>query len=171
MTNITSVWALAGWFICAGFVCPVADGQASESQHDVQRPPIGGPLKAGWQLHVHNRRRFATPVSSSVDADGSLAIASAGSHISIRLRRITNWSAHKAQIRAAFGPVPVVHEDSNRRLWFGIGEEPSVRRFVDVTQGVSVCAGLIGIRATTTPDADDTRHIAESIGPTPESRP
>jgi hypothetical protein len=78
----------------------------------------------------------------------------------------------QGQIRAALGQVQVVHEDSDRRLWFEIAEKPRVQHYVDVAQGLSVCTGLIEIRAATTPDADDTaRRIAESIGPTPGSGP
>jgi hypothetical protein len=102
----------------------------------------------------------------------SLALAPDGSYISIRMFRITSWPAHKAQIRAAFGRVTVVHEDSDRRLWFEIGDKPRVQHYIDVTNGLSVCSGLFEIRTATTPDADDTsKRIAESVGPAPDKWP
>jgi len=86
--------------------------------------------------------------------------------------KITSWSAHKAQIKAAFGRVKVMHEDSERRLWFEIGDKPRIQHYVDVVNGLSVCSGLLEIRTTTTPDAEDTtKRIAESVGPAPEKWP
>ena len=125
-------------------------------------------LKAGWQLLSYDGCRFAVPGSWRADADGSLAVAPDGSNIAVRTFTVTNWSAHKAHILAAFGGVRVMHEDSEHRLWFEIGDSTRAQHYVDVRDGLGVCAALLEIRAATTPNADDTtRRIAESIGPAP----
>jgi hypothetical protein len=85
--------------------------------------------------------------------------------------RIKSWSDHKAQIKRAFGRVNVVHEDSDRRLWFEIGDTPRVQHFIDVANGLTACNGLLEIRAATTLTAEDTNRIADSIGPAPAHRP
>jgi len=150
----------------------VLDAQKPEQQREVKVPGIDVLLKAGWQLFLHDGCRFAVPGSWHADGDAALALAPDGSNISIRAFRITSWSAHKAQIKAAFGHVPVMHEDSERRLWFEIGEKPRIQHYIDVANGSSVCSGLLEIRAATTPHADDTtKRIVESIGPAPDKQP
>jgi hypothetical protein len=79
--------------------------------------------------------------------------------------RIVNWSTHKTQIRAAYGRVKILHEDSERRLWFEIGDKPRVQHYIEVANGLDVCSGLLEIRATTTDAQDTTKRIADSIGP------
>ena len=75
----------------------------------------------------------------------------------------------KAQIKAAFGRVNAMHEDSDRRLWFEIGDKPRVQHYVDVVNGLSVCSALLEIRTATTSDAEGTtKRIVESVGPVPE---
>ncbi len=83
---------------------------------------------------------------------------------------MTNWSAHRAQIRAAFGQVRVLHEDSARRLWFEIGDEQRTQHFIDVANGLGACTGLLEIRAATTLTAGDVNRIADGIGPAPDKR-
>jgi hypothetical protein len=147
---------------------PVVRAQRRERQQEVKVPGLDVSLKAGWQLLFHDGCRFAVPGSWHVDADGNFALAPDGSNVSIRLFRIASWSAHKGQIKAAFGRVNVIHEDSDHRLWFEIGDKPRIQHYVDVSNGLSVCSGLLEIRAATTPDAEDTtRRIVESIGPAP----
>jgi hypothetical protein len=153
-------------------VGPALDAQKPERQQEVKIPGIDISLRAGWQLLFHEGCRFAVPVSWHADADGSLAMAPDGSYVSVRMFKITSWSAHKAQIKAAFGHVNVVHEDSERRLWFEIGDTARVQHYIDVPNGLSVCSALLEIRGATTSDADDTRkRIAVSIGPAPEKWP
>ena len=125
--------------------------------------------KDGWQLLVHQGCKFAVPGFWHPDAEGSLATAPDGSNISVRLFKITSWPAHKARIKAAFGQVNVMHEDSDHRLWFEIGELPRVQHYVDVAAGLSVCSALLEIRVAATADADDTaKRIVESVGPAPD---
>lgn len=121
---------------------------------------------SGWHTFLRQGCRFAVPSSWHADADAGLATAPDGSTISVRMFRIASWPAHKAQIKAAFGRVNVVHEDSDRRLWFEIGDKPRIQHYIDVANGSSVCSALLEIRSASTQDADDlTRRIAESIGP------
>jgi hypothetical protein len=151
---------------------PVVRAQRPERQQEVKVPGLDVSLKAGWQLQFHDGCRFAVPGPWHIEAAGNLAIGPDGSNLSIRLFRIESWSAHKGQIKAAFGRVNVVHEDSERRLWFEIGDTPRIQHYVDVSNGLSVCSGLLEIRAATTPDAEDTtRRIVESIGPAPARWP
>jgi hypothetical protein len=146
--------------------------QRRERQQEVRIPGIGIMLKAGWQLLFHDGCRFAVPGSWRQDADEGLVVAPDGSNLSVRMLRITSWSVHKAQIKAAFGHVNVLHEDSDRRLWFEIGDKPRIQHYIDVANGLSTCAGLLEIRTTTTPDAEDTTtRIADSIGPAPDKWP
>jgi hypothetical protein len=121
-------------------------------------------LKSGWRLVSRQGCQFAVPVSWRPDDEG--ATAPDGSNISVRLFRVASWPAHKAKIKAAFGRVNVMHEDSDHRLWFEIGDKPRVQHYVDVPNGVSVCSALLEIRTSTTPDAEGTaKKIVESVGP------
>jgi hypothetical protein len=123
-------------------------------------------LKAGWQLLFHDSCRFAVPASWHANGDGSLVLGPDGSNLSVRTFKVANWSTHKAQIKAAFGQVNLLHEDSDRRLWFEIGDRPRVQHYIDVVNGQTVCSSLLEIRANTIPDLDETvRRIVESIGP------
>jgi hypothetical protein len=120
-----------------------------------------------WQPLVHEGCRFAVPASWRATEDTSAVFAPDGSNLSVRMFRITNWSTHKTQIKAAYGRVKILHEDSERRLWFEIGDKPRVQHYIEVANGLAVCSGLLEIRATT-PDAEDTtKRIADSIGPAP----
>lgn len=168
----TFALVVATALLAAAVVGPPLDAQKPERKQEVKIPGIDVSLKGGWELLFHDGCRFAVPVSWHADPDGSLARAPDGSNVSIRMFKTTSWSAHKAQIKAAFGPVNVMHEDSERRLWFEIGDKPRVQHYVDVPNGLSVCSALLEIRAATTPDAEDTtKRIAESIGPAPEKWP
>ena len=94
-----------------------------------------------------------------------------GSNLSVRMYRIKSWSDHKAQIKRAFGRVNVVHEDSDRRLWFEIGDTPRVQHYIDVVNSLTTCTGLLEIRTATTLGAEDVKRIADSIGPAPAHGP
>ena len=144
---------------------PVAtDAQKPEPLHDVHVPNRGVTLPPGWQLIVHDYCQFAVPGSWRAFADGSRAPD--GSNLSIRALNILSWAAHKAQIKAAYGRVKVVHEDSDRRLWLEIGDAQTSQHIIDVASGLSACMGLLEIRATTL-KAEDVRRIVDSIGPAP----
>jgi hypothetical protein len=148
------------------------DAQRPERQQEVRIPGTDISLKAGWQMFFHQKCRFAVPGSWHPDADGSRATAPDGSNISIGVFNVTNWSAHKAQIKAAFGHVKVMNEDSDHRLWFVIGEEPRLQHYIDVWNGSRVCSALLEIRGITSPEGQDTvRRIAESVGPASDNRP
>jgi len=149
-----------------------AGAQKPERLHEVHAPGPGIPLKAGWQLLFHDGCRFAVPGSWRPDADGGLVSAPGGSNLSVRAFKIANWSAHKTKMRATFGQVKVLHEDSDRRLWVEVGDSESSQHFIDVASGQRVCIGLLEIRGATTPDAaDTTNRIADSIGPAPDTWP
>ena len=150
---------------------PVIDWQGPRRGQEANGPGRDVGLVDGWQVLLHQGCRFAVPVSWRADAEGSLATAPDGSNMSIRMFTITSWPAHKAQIKGAFGPVNVLHEDGERRLWFEIGHEPRVQHYIDVLNGLTVCSALLEIHPAT-PDADDTaRRIAASIGAAPGSWP
>ena len=152
--------------------CPSLDAQKPERKQEVTIPGTDVSLKAGWRLLFYKGCRFAVPVSWRPDADGCLAVAPDGSNVSIRTFTIVTWSAHKAQIRAFFGHVIDVHEDSEHRLWFEIGGHARVQHYVDVPNGLGVCSGLLEVRAATMPDAEETtKRVVESIGPAPERWP
>jgi len=146
--------------------------QKPERHHEVTIPGTDIQLKPGWQLLIHDRCRFAVPESWQQNADAALAMAPDGSSLSIRTLRVMNWSAHKHDIRAAFGPVRVVHEDSDRRLWLEIGDKWRVQHYIDVPNGLNVCSVLLEIHSGPTLDAEDlAQRIADSVGPAPDNWP
>jgi hypothetical protein len=144
-------------------------GAQRPEQQEVGIPGSGIMLKAGWQLLFHDGCRFAVPGSWRPNADGGFVSAPDGSNLSVRMFRITSWPAHKAQIRAAFGQVNVLHEDSDRRLWFEIGDKQRTQHYIDVANGLHTCTVLLEIRAVPTKESEDTTNrIADSIGPAPD---
>jgi hypothetical protein len=162
----------AGVFIVSALVTALATGQPVGAQRperpqDVRVPGPGVLLKIGWQSHVYDGCRLVSPASWHEAADGGSMVAPDGSSLSVRTYRIKSWSDHKGQIKAAFGRVNVVHEDSDRRLWFEIGDPPRVQHYIDVNNGTTVCTGLLEIRTATTLTAEDVNRIADSIGPAP----
>jgi len=146
--------------------------QKPERHREVKIPGTDILLRPGWQLFVHDRCRYAVPESWQPNADATLAIAPDGSSVSARTLRVTNWSAHRREIRTAFGHVRAVHEDSERRLWLEIGDEARVQHYIDVPNGLSVCSVLLELHGGLTPDVEETaKEVANSVGPAPENWP
>jgi hypothetical protein len=143
------------------------DAQRPERAQDGRVPARGILLKARWQWRSYDGCQFAVPGSWHAAPDGSSTVAPDGSNLTVRMFRIKSWSDHKAQIKRAFGRVNVVHEDSDRRLWFEIGDTPRVQHFIEIVNGLTACNGLLEIRAATTLTAQDTNTIADSIRPAP----
>jgi hypothetical protein len=133
----------------------------------VTGPSLAGGQKAGWQRLFFRGCDFAVPVSWHPNDDASMVQGPDGSNLTVRMFRITNWSAHKAQLKTAFVYLDRVHEDSERRFWFEIGHPSRVQHFIDVLSGPVACNGLLEIHTTTTLTADDLRRIADSIAPRP----
>lgn len=140
------------------------DAQGPERQHEGNIPGTELPLKAGWKRLVYHECRFAVPASWRPNEDASLVTAPDGSNVSIRTFKIPSWSAHKSQILNAFGRVRVLHENSDHRLWFEIGDPPRIQHFIDVSVGASVCNALLEVRGSTL-TFDDVTRMADSIGP------
>jgi len=164
----TSASTVIVGLVAVAVMARAVDAQRPEQKQEIRVPGTRIMLKAGWQLLFHDGCRFAVPGSWRPDVDGGLVSAPDGSNLSVRMFRITSWSAHKAHIRAAFGQVKVLHEDSDRRLWFEIGDKQRTKHYIEVANGLSVCDGLMEIRTTTTPDAEETANrIGDSIGPAP----
>jgi len=159
--------------VATALVEPLPHAQTPERNREVKLPWMDLSLKEGWQLLFRQGCRFAVPGSWHTDADNGFAQAPDGSNISLRTFKIANWSVHKAQIKAAFGHVNVMHEDSNRRLWFEIGSQPRVQHYLDVLHGLSVCSALLEMRGElTTPDVEDTvMRIVDSVGAAPDKWP
>jgi hypothetical protein len=170
LTNKTFAPTLVGF--CAVIAClrPVG-AQRPERQQEVHMPGIDVVLKAGWQLLIQGGCRFAVPGSWQTTAGRSAAFSRDGNNLSVRMMPIANWSAHKAQMKATFGRVNVLHEDSDRRLWFEFGDQRRIEHYIEVANGLSACIGLLDIRAATTLSADDANRIADSIGPAPDHWP
>ena len=158
--------------LCAMLVSAVAlDAQKPERSQEVLVPGIGVALKAGWQLLMEHGCRFAVPRSWQAAADGRGAFSPDGNSLSVTELKITSWSAHKAQIKAAFGHLRAVHEDSDRRLWFEFVDNHRLEHYIDVANGSDACVGLLQIRAAATLNQDDADRIADSIGPAPDRWP
>jgi hypothetical protein len=168
MTDIRTL----GPMLFVGLVAVAVDVRTAEAQKPERRREArvsgaGGTLRAGWQLLSQDGCRFAVPVSWRAAPDESLMVAPDGAgSLSLRTVRIPTWSIHKAQIKAAFGHLKVVHEDSDRRFWFEFGDEKRITHYIAVHEGPSACVGLLEIHATAAPIAQDTTNrIIDSIGP------
>ena len=156
----------------AAMASGVSGAQRAGRQDDVRTPNVGFELTPGWQLLVYDGCHFAVPGWWRAGPDAGSAHAPDGSSVSVRAFRITSWSEHKAQIRAVYGHVNVLHEDSARRLWFEIGDAQTTQHYIDVAIGLDACAALLEIRGTTAPDTKDTvARIADSIGPVSSKTP
>jgi hypothetical protein len=148
------------------------DGQGPVRQQEVRVPGTDVMLKAGWRLLFDKQCRFAVPVSWHQVGDSNLLTAPDGSSLTVGVLQGVSWSTHKAQIRAAYVHLKVVHEDSDHRFWFEIGDAPRVQHYIAIITGSTICTGLLDVRSNTMPDRDDTiRRIADSIGPAPSKWP
>jgi hypothetical protein len=146
--------------------------QRPESNREARPPGLDPPLLPGWQLLTYNRCRIAVPAAWHSESDGSLLLSTDGSSISMRMARMSDWTAHKAQIKAAFGQVNVVHEDDDQRIWLEIGANPRIQHYVAVPSGTNaVCSAILQLRPSTSTVDDTVRRIAQSIGPVPDSWP
>jgi hypothetical protein len=74
-------------------------------------------------------------------------------------------------MKATYGRVNVLHEDSDRRLWFEFGDTGRIQHYIDVANGLNVCVGLLEVRAAMTLNAEAVSRIADSIGPAPAHWP
>src|SRR5579864_4595563 len=120
--------------------------------------------QGGWRLVVHDACRVAVPASWQVDDAGGAARGEDGSNVSLRAFHIASWPDHKARIKSIFGRIQTMHEDSDQRLWFEIGDEPRIQHYVDVPHGANVCSALIEMRGATSADAQKTvRRIIDSL--------
>jgi hypothetical protein len=138
--------------------------QPPERQHDVLIPGMGVRLREAWQMLFHDGCRYAVPVAWRPIADRSQVFAPDGSSVSIWALHVSNWSLHKARLKAAFSHESRVHEDSDSRLWIESRDSVRLQHYVAVTDGAAACAGLLEIRSAQ-PNADDTiAGIVESIG-------
>jgi hypothetical protein len=141
-----------------------SNAQAPERQHDVLIPGTGVRLREAWQMLFHDGCRYAVPVAWRPVADRSQVFAPDGSSVSIWALHVSNWSLHKARLKAAFSHDSRVHEDGDTRLWIESRDGSRLQHYVAVTDGSAACAGLLEIRATQ-PNAEDTiAGIVESIG-------
>jgi len=157
--------------VAMGMMGRAVYAQRPERPQEVRVPGIDIMLRAGWQLLFHDGCRVAVPPSWRADPDAGFVSGPVGDSLSVQRFTITSWFAHKALVKAAFGRVNVVHEDSDRRLWLEIGDKHRTQHYIDVPHGLSTCTGLLEIRAATMPSAEDTTTIADSIGPAPAKWP
>jgi hypothetical protein len=141
-----------------------ASAQPPERQHDVLIPGFGVRLREAWQMLFHDGCRYAVPVAWRPVPDRSQVFAPDGSSVSIWALHVSNWSLHRARLKAAFSGDSHVREDNDSRLWIESHDGLRLQHYVAVTDGAAACAGLLEIR-TTQPNADDTiAGIVESIG-------
>jgi hypothetical protein len=141
-----------------------AEAQKPEQPREVRAP--GVTPRAGWQHLFQDGCRFAVPVSWRVAADGTVSAPDGAGRLSVRTVRIPSWSIHKAQIKAAFVHLNVVHEDSDHRLWFEFGDGKRITHYIAIPGGPGACVGLIEVDATAASTAEETtKRIVDSIGP------
>jgi hypothetical protein len=135
---------------------------------DVRARKIALDPSALWQRFAYEQCHAVVPGSWHGDSEAGSVSAPDGSSLSIRMFRMASWIRHKAQIREAFVYLNLVHEDSDRRLWFEFGTGQHIQHYISSTDGSHICSGLLEIR-TRTPASEITAHrIADSIGPDPE---
>jgi hypothetical protein len=147
-----------------GAVCGAASAQPPERQHDVLIPGTGVRLREAWQMLFHDGCRYAVPVAWRPTPDRSQVFAPDGSSVSIWALHVSNWSLHKARLKAAFSHDSRVREDNDSRFWVESRDGVRAQHYVAVTDGAAACAGLLEIR-TAQPIADDTiAGIVESVG-------
>jgi hypothetical protein len=157
---------LVGWV--PNFLAASVGAQGPERRRDTRPPGLEQSLLPGWQLLTYNGCRIAVPAAWHSENDGSLLLSTDGSSISIRMARISDWTAHKAQIKAALGKVNVVHEDDDQRIWLEIGAQPRIQHYVAAPSGANgVCSAILQLRAATATVDETTRRIAQSVGPVP----
>jgi hypothetical protein len=156
--------------LCWLLTCGAAAAQKPERPQEVRVPGIGVALKAGWHLFIEGGCRYAVPGPWQTTDDGGEAFSRDGDTLTVAAVKITNWSMHKADIRATFGHVRL-HEDSEHRLWFEFGDTLHIEHYIEVPNGPSTCMGLLDIHGASSLTADDAHRIADSIGPAPSHWP
>lgn len=142
------------------------NAQRPERQHEFRLPRSGVVLKEGWQLLIYDGCRFPVPEHWQPNVTATFVLAPDGSSVSIGRLRTMNWFVHKAQLKAAFPQLSVVHEDSDLRLWFEVRDGQRVHHYIDVLTGQSVCSAHLDIHSTTMPNADEiARTIVTGLQP------
>jgi len=144
----------------------VALGLAMTLAMSVQATDRTMSLKPGWRWLVHDGCGFAVPESWRPNADGSQVIGPDGSRLSIRRFHVPSWAIHRSQLKAAFGAVRSVHEDSSRRLWLEFGTGTRTQYYIAVAEGTDACDGLLDVRPAATGVDPTANVIADSIGMT-----
>src|SRR5262249_30607135 len=129
--------------------------QAPVRPQELRLPGLDYVLRTGWQLILREGCRFAVPGSWHAAKDGALVLSADGSYLSTATAHFASWIAHKSQVRAAFGAVRAVHEDSDRRLWLEIGDAHASQHYVDVSIGGGACIAILDLPRTTTLTGDD----------------
>jgi hypothetical protein len=143
-----------------------AQAQKPERPREARAPVAGVPPGKGWQLLSRDGCRFAVPVSWRAIADGMVSAPDGASSLSVRTVRIPSWPMHKAQIKAAFVHLNVVHEDSDHRLWFEFGDGKRITHYIATRGGPGACVALMDVDATAPTTAEETtKRIVDSIGP------
>ena len=143
-----------------------AEAQKPERPREARAPGAGVTPGTGWQRLSQDGCRFAVPASWRAVADGMVSAPDGGSSLSVRTVRIPSWPIHKAQIKAAFVHLNVVHEDSDHRLWFEFGDGKRTTHYIAIRGGPGACVGLMEVDATAASTAEETtKRIVDSIGP------
>jgi hypothetical protein len=139
---------------------------------DVRVPGTTVVLRAGWKFLAYSGCGCVVPVSWRLSFEEPLALGPDGSSLSIRQETIASWSGYKERIRQSYGHLNVVHEDTERRLWFEIGDEAHIEHYVAVTSGPTVCVGVLDVHPHSMSGAPETVDaIARSIGLVPTNWP
>jgi hypothetical protein len=142
--------------------------QRPERQQELPLPGLGVVLQIGWQLILYHGCRFQVPEAWRQAASSGMLWAPDGTNMSIASVKFAKWSVHKAQVRAAFGRVRAVHEDSDRRLWLEIGTAERTQHYIDVPTDSGACIGILELPASSQLDTKSLETIATGIGQAPE---
>jgi hypothetical protein len=160
-----TVLYLLGWFAIGSLVSTVA-AQRLERPHELRLPGTNVTLRADWQLLFHDGCHFAVPASWPPTADHTLTRSLDGAlTLVVATVPLVNWSAHKAQVRAAIHS-GAVQEDTDSRFRFQAESGHRLLEYVAVRNGATACTGQIEIDAVSAGRFRDTMNrILESVGP------
>jgi hypothetical protein len=160
------------WGVACSVVIVSAARQRSPAKDDVRVPGTTVVLKAGWKFLSYTGCGCVVPVLWRPSFEEPLAIGPDGSSLSIRKETIASWSDYKERVRRSYGDPRIVHEDSERRLWFETGDEARLEHYIAAASGAIVCVGVLDVQRRSLSTAPETvAAIARSIGLVPPNWP
>jgi hypothetical protein len=166
--SVGVLWSIA----CSVVVGSPGAWQRLAAKDDVRVPGTTVVLKPGWKFLSYTGCGCVVPVLWQPSFDEPFAVGPDGSSLSIRKETIASWSEYKERVRRSYRDPKVVHEDSERRLWFETGADARLEHYVAAASGPTVCVGVLDVQRDSRSNAAETiATIARSIGLVPQNWP